>query len=107
MYPPIFRRPAEREISHGHLQAAIPGHGRGKDLCRTSAPQGQAKDLAAGDLVKGDTRKGYALFASICGVPLAVIEELDLDDLTGLGEALQPFLGRSGSLKAEEVSPSP
>lgn len=67
----------------------------------------KAKDLAAGDLVKGDTRKGYALFASICGVPLAVIEELDLDDLTGLGEALQPFLGRSGSLKAEEVSPSP
>jgi len=65
----------------------------------------KAKDLVAGDLVKGDTRKGFALYASLAGVPLAVIEELDLDDLTGFSAAAAPFLGGFGSTKEEAPSP--
>lgn len=57
--------------------------------CRT-------KHLMAMDLVKGETRKAAALFASMAGVPLPVIEELDVDDFAKLGEAAAPLMGNSG-----------
>lgn len=60
--------------------------------CRT-------KHLLAMDLVKGETRKSAALFASMAGVPLPVIEELTVDDFARVGEAAVPLLGNSG-LKA-------
>lgn len=57
--------------------------------CRT-------KHLLAMDLVKGETRKAAALFASMAGVPLPVIEELAVDDFASLGEAAAPLMGNSG-----------
>jgi hypothetical protein len=55
----------------------------------------KAKDLVAGDLVQGDTRKAFAIFASMAGVPIGVIEELDIDDFTRLGEVAAPLMGKS------------
>lgn len=54
----------------------------------------KAKDLVAGDLVQGDARKGFAIFASMAGVPIGVIEELDIDDLERLNEVAAPLMGK-------------
>ena len=55
----------------------------------------KAKDLVAGDLVTGETRKSFAIFASMADVPIAVIEELDVDDFERLGEVAAPLMGKS------------
>lgn len=55
----------------------------------------KAKDLVAGDLVTGDTRKSFAIFASMAGVPIGVIEELDIDDFERLSEVAGPLMGKS------------
>jgi hypothetical protein len=55
----------------------------------------KAKDMIAGDLVQGDQRKSMAIFASMAGVPIAVIEELDIDDYATVGAEVAPLMGKS------------
>lgn len=55
----------------------------------------KAKDLVAQDLVKGEQRQSMALFASMAGVPIGVIEELDVDDYEKLALEVAPLLGKS------------
>lgn len=55
----------------------------------------KAKDLVAGDLVDGETRKSFAILASMAGVPIGVIEELDVDDFERLSEVATPLMGKS------------
>lgn len=55
----------------------------------------KAKDLVAGDLVSGETRKSFAIIASMAGVPIGVIEELDVDDFERLSEVATPLMGKS------------
>lgn len=55
----------------------------------------KAKDLAAMDLVKGNTRKSFAMYASMAGVPLPVMEELDGDDYDRIVEETVPLMGKS------------
>lgn len=55
----------------------------------------KAKDLVAADLVEGATRKSYAILASMAGVPIQVIEDLDIDDLERLQEVAAPLMGKS------------
>lgn len=55
----------------------------------------KAKDLIAGDLVTGETRKSFAILASMAGVPIGVIEELDVDDFEQLSEVAVPLMGKS------------
>jgi hypothetical protein len=57
----------------------------------------KAKDLVAGDLVQGETRKAFAIFASMAGVPIQVIEELDVDDFELLGREAAPLMGKSAA----------
>lgn len=65
----------------------------------------KAKDLVAGDLVSGETRKAFAIFASMADVPIGVIEDLDLDDFERLGEVAAPLMGKSAAaaMKAAKV----
>lgn len=73
----------------------------------------KAKDLVAGDLVKGETRKSFAIIASMAGVPIGVIEEMDVDDFERLSEAAMPLMGKSAAAamaaaKAKlETTPAP
>jgi hypothetical protein len=55
----------------------------------------KAKDLVAGDLVTGETRVAMAILASMAGVPIGVIEELDIDDFERLSEVAAPLMGKS------------
>lgn len=54
----------------------------------------KAKDLVAADLVDGSFRKSLAIFASMAGVPIMVIEELDTDDFNRLGREAAPLMGK-------------
>lgn len=55
----------------------------------------KVKDRTMADLVNGENRKMFAIFASMAGVPIQVIEEMDDDDFTRLEEVAQPLLGKS------------
>jgi hypothetical protein len=63
----------------------------------------KAKDLVAGDLVTGETRKSFAIIASMAGVPIGVIEELDVDDFEQLSEVATPLMGKSAQAAIEAV----
>lgn len=67
----------------------------GKKYTTLTLRKMKAKDMIAGDLVTGDSRKAFAIFASMAGVPIQVIEEMDVDDFEGLGEAALPLMGKS------------
>lgn len=56
----------------------------------------KAKDIVASDLVTGEARKGMAIFASMAGVPIQVIEDLDADDFEKLGLEAAPLMGKRG-----------
>lgn len=56
----------------------------------------KGKDLARMDLVEGDIRKGYAMFASMCGVPITVFDEMDADDIERLQIETAHLLGKRG-----------
>ena len=55
----------------------------------------KAKDLVAGDLVTGESRRTFAILASMAGVPIGVVEELDIDDFERLSEVAAPLMGKS------------
>ncbi|WP_018183981.1 phage tail assembly protein [Kaistia granuli] len=67
----------------------------GKTYASLTLRKMKAKDLVAGDLVTGDTRRAFAIFASMAGVPIGVIEELDVDDFERLGQEAAPLMGKS------------
>ncbi|SMC43248.1 Phage tail assembly chaperone protein, E, or 41 or 14 [Fulvimarina manganoxydans] len=55
----------------------------------------KAKHLAAMDLVKGESVKPMAMYASMAGVPLPVIQELSIDEWEKVQEETIPLLGKS------------
>ncbi|EYD71816.1 phage tail assembly protein [Limimaricola hongkongensis] len=85
-----------------------------KDKTYTSLTfrRGKAKDFVAMDAVKGEMRKSMALFASMAGVPLPVIEELDTEDFVKVGKEVAVLMGNSATLakllaQEAEMSASP
>ena len=75
----------------------------GKPYASLTLRKMKAKDLVAGDLVTGDTRKTFAIFASMAGVPIQVIEELDVDDFEKLGREAAPLMGKSAKAAAAKL----
>lgn len=75
----------------------------GKTYATLTLRKMKAKDLVAGDLVSGDSRKAFAIFASMAGVPIQVIEELDIEDFEALGEAAVPLMGKSAAKAQAEL----
>lgn len=73
----------------------------GKDYPVITVRKMKAKDLVAADLVTGDTRKSFAILASMSDVPLGVVEELDVDDFEKLSEVAAPFMGKSAKAAIE------
>lgn len=57
----------------------------------------KAKDLVAADLATGDAQRAIAIFASMAGVPVQVIEEMDVDDFERLGAEAAPLMGKSAT----------
>jgi SpoVK/Ycf46/Vps4 family AAA+-type ATPase len=51
--------------------------------------------LVAADLVTSETRKSFAIIASMAGAPIGVVEDLDIDDFERLSEVAAPLMGKS------------
>ena len=60
----------------------------------------KARDLVAMDAVKGDMAKTMAMYASMCGRPLPVIEDMDADDFERMVEATLPLMGKAAAVAA-------
>lgn len=67
----------------------------------------KARDLLAMDAVKGDMGKTFALYASMCGQPLSVIEDLDGDDLDRVIEATAPLMGKTAAAVVKDQATAP
>lgn len=67
------------------------------------------RDLEAMDLVNGETKKSCALFASMAGVPITVIQDLELDDFMTVSEKASPLMGKkaAAALKALAAAKTP
>ena len=63
----------------------------------------KAKDLVAMDLVKGEMRKHMAMLASMAGVPLPVIEELDAEDYESASKETIAVMGKSVAKAVKEA----
>lgn len=63
----------------------------------TFSRKATVRDLEAMDLVNGETKKSCALFASMAGVPLTVIQDLELDDFMTVSEKTAPLLGKKAA----------
>lgn len=78
----------------------------GKEIQSLTFRRMRAKDALIAEGEDNRARAGYLLFAALAGVDPAVIEELDVDDLEAIGEAVVPLMGKSaraaiGNLNAE------
>ena len=76
------------------FEGEIPEH-EGKKYPSVTLRKMKAKDLVAADLVGGEIRKAFAIFGSMAGVPIQVIEDLDMDDFEKLSEEGAPLMGKS------------
>lgn len=56
----------------------------------------KGKDLLAMDAVTGQVRKGFALYANMASVPMAVMEEMAADDYERLVVEVVPLMGKRG-----------
>lgn len=63
----------------------------------------RGRDLVAMDLVQGDTRKSFALFASLAEVPIQVFLDMSMDDYADVAKAAVPFMGKSAKKAMEEA----
>lgn len=67
----------------------------------------KARDLVAMDAVKGEMAKTFALYASMCGQPLPVIEDLDGDDLDKVIEATAGLMGKTAAAMVTDQAKEP
>lgn len=64
----------------------------------------KAKDALVAEDESNKARAGYLMFAALADVDLAVIEELDIEDLEKIGEAIVPLMGKSGKAALEAAA---
>lgn len=76
------------------FEGEVPEHD-GKKFPSVTLRKMKAKDLVAADLVTGQSRKSFAIFASMASVPIQVIEALDMDDFDKLSQEATPLMGKS------------
>ena len=63
----------------------------------------KAKDALVAEDEQNKARAGYRMFASLADVDVAVIEELDIEDLETIGEAVVPLMGKSARAAIEKA----
>lgn len=76
----------------------------GREIKSLSFRRMKAKDALIGEGETNAARTGYLVYAALAGVPLAVIEELDIEDVEAIGEAIIPLMGKSAAKAAQEMA---
>src|SRR5690554_3218328 len=81
----------------------------GREFVSLTFRRMKAKDALVAEDETNKARAGYLMFAALADVDISVIEELDIEDLETIGEAVVPLMGKSARAeikKALEGSPS-
>lgn len=85
--------PIRRELKHPlTLTLRGPEGERQEILSEVTFRRIKAKDLRATDDFAGDVAKSIALLSKSTGLPVAQIDELDVEDFVALSEVLEDFL---------------
>jgi hypothetical protein len=79
----------------------------GHEIASLTFRRMKARDALAGEDIENEVRAGYAIFATLAGVDIAVIEELDLEDLAKVSEEVKPLMGKRFAALAEKAKLSP
>ncbi|MCC0033747.1 MAG: phage tail assembly protein [Hoeflea sp.] len=79
----------------------------GREIASLTFRRMKARDALAGEGIENQVRAGYAIFATLAGVDIAVIEELDIEDLAKVGEEVKPLMGKRFAELAEKAKLSP
>lgn len=67
----------------------------------------KARDALIAEDETNKARAGYLMFAALAEVDVAVIEELDVEDLETIGEAVAPLMGKSAARMMQEATDNP
>lgn len=57
----------------------------------------KARDALVAEDETNKVMAGYQMFAALAGVPVEVILELDMEDMTELGAKVAPLMGKRGA----------
>ncbi|GGF38180.1 hypothetical protein GCM10011321_31400 [Youhaiella tibetensis] len=57
----------------------------------------KARDALVAEDEQNKIMAGYLMFAALANVPVEVILELDMEDLTELGKKVAPLMGKQGA----------
>lgn len=79
----------------------------GREIASLTFRRMKARDALAGEGIENEVRAGYAVFAALAGVDVAVIEELDIADLEKVADEVTPLMGKPRAEMAEKASLSP
>lgn len=79
----------------------------GREVKNLSFRRMRAKDALIAEGETNQARAGYMLFAALAGVDLAVIEDLDIEDLEKIGEAIVPLMGKSAAKQLKKLTGQP
>lgn len=75
----------------------------GREVKSLSFRRMKAKDALIAEGEASQARSGYMLFAALAGVDVALIEELDVEDLEAIGKAVVPLMGNSARRAMEKA----
>ncbi|GHA13279.1 hypothetical protein GCM10007989_04830 [Devosia pacifica] len=70
----------------------------------------KARDTLVGEGETNEVMAGYKMFAALADVPVEVILELDMEDISEVGAKVAPLMGKRAAAALEvamEKSPSP
>jgi hypothetical protein len=76
----------------------------GREITSLTFRRMKAKDALVAEDEQNKARAGYLMFAALAGVDVAVIEELDIEDLEKIGEAVVPLMGKSARTAMEKAA---
>lgn len=77
------------------VDLAYPFEFEGREVKSLSFRRMKAKDAIIAEGESSQARAGYLLFASLAGVDVKLIDELDIEDIEKIAEAIVPLMGKS------------
>lgn len=96
-----------KKLTSVTVQLEYPVEFDGREIKSLTFRRMKARDALAGEGIENDVRAGYAIFAVLAGVDVAVIEDLDIEDLTKVGEEVAPLMGKRLAGMIEKAVSSP
>lgn len=76
------------------VTVTLPGADKPSTFNELTIRRMKAKDAYASEDEGNKVRAGYRMFAQLADVPVEVIEEIDMEDMAAVGEAVAKMMGK-------------